>query len=300
MREYTDIDISGKGTVSGGRCGTLSISGAGKVEGSLVCESAEISGAGTVSGDLTVSEGFCCDGGGKVEGSFCARSVEVDGALRVERDFSAETVEVSGALKVEGSFHAASLEVDGSCKTARDAEITEKLEIDGTFRTEGRLTTGELEVDGTCVAAKGVSARMIHVEGVLKAEADVQTETLYADGALKIDGLLNAETAEIWLKGDSYIESIGGGRVQVRRSTNRFELTIAGISLQGLFGNKKKNCHLAADVIEADEIELECTGARIVRGVNVHIGPDCEIERVEYSGTLTTDANTTVREKVKI
>ena len=92
MSEYRDIDISGKGTVPGGRCETLSISGAGKVEGSLVGESAEISGAGTVSGDLTVSEGFCCDGSGKVEGSFCARSVEVDGALRVERDFSAETV----------------------------------------------------------------------------------------------------------------------------------------------------------------------------------------------------------------
>lgn len=300
MSEYRDIDISGKGTVPGGRCETLSISGAGRVEGSLVCESAEISGAGTVEGDLTVSEGFSCDGSGKVQGTLRARSVEADGALRVERDFYAETVEVSGALKVEGDFHAAAVEVDGSCKTARDAEITEKLEIDGAFRTEGRLTTGELEVDGTCVAAKGVSARMVHVDGILKAEADVQTETLSADGALKIDGLLNAETVEIWLKGDSYVESIGGGRVQVRRSTNRFELTIGGFSFQGLFGPKKKNGHLAVNVIEADDIVLECTGAKTVRGVNIHIGPDCEIDRVEYSGTLTTDANTTVREKVKI
>lgn len=282
MNEYRDIDINGFGTVSGGRCEELIISGSGKVQGSVECESASIDGAGSIEGDLTVLEDFSCDGSGKVHGSLHAASLDVDGAMKVEGALFAQTVEVDGALKVGG-----------------DSEISGTLDIDGSFRTEGRLRAGSVNVDGHCDAKKGIGAESITVSGILKSEADVQAECLRSTGVLKIGGLLNAETVEIWLRGDSAVESIGGGSVQIRRNETSMDRIMSNFSLGGLFGGSKRH-HLAANLIEADEIQLEYTDAQLVRGSKIHIGPECVIDRVEYSGTLSTDPNATIRERVKI
>ena len=88
-----------------------------------------------------------------------------------------------------------------------------------------------------------------------------------------------------------------------------FSLCIIGIHLDlnlPFLGNRKINYdssnrpHLAAGLIEADEVDLEYTDCETVRGVKVHIGPECVVDRVEYSGELTTDPYATVGEKVKI
>ena len=123
---------------------------------------------------------------------------------------------------------------------------------------------------------------------MLKSDGAVQAERFRAKGSVSIDGLLNAESVELLLSGEDLIESIGGGSVTVRRGDSSF----------GLFVRKRP--HLVTNLIEADEIDLEYTDARTVRGVNVRIGPECVVDRVEYSGTLSTDPYATVGEKVKI
>ena len=238
MTNWNNIHISGGGKVGGGRCGSVNISGSGKIQGDLECESFHVSGAGKVEdGSLTVHGALACSGAAKVEGSVSA---------------------VSG--RVSGSLHA-----------------------------EGELKAGKLSASGVCKAEGSISANEINVSGVLKTDKDVQAEHFTSSGALSIDGLLNAETVEISLSGDSMVHSIGGGKVTVQKKEGSFVI----------LGFKRRN-HLTSELIEADEIELEYTDCETVRGVNVHIGPECVIDRVEYSGTLTTDANCTVREKVKI
>ena len=54
------------------------------------------------------------------------------------------------------------------------------------------------------------------------------------------------------------------------------------------------------DTIEADEVDLESTRARIVRGVNIRIGKGCEIDRIEYSGTIEHEPSAVIREIVQI
>lgn len=56
---------------------------------------------------------------------------------------------------------------------------------------------------------------------------------------------------------------------------------------------------LEVETIEGEDIDLESTKAELVRGRNVVIGAGCEIERVEYSGTLTVDKAAKVGEQVK-
>ncbi len=256
MDNLRDIHISGGGRVGGGRCGSVNISGSGKIQGDLECESFHVSGAGKVDeGSLTVHGPIACSGAAKVEGTVTAVSARV-----------------SGSLHAEGSV-----------------AIQEALEVSGSFKADGDLKAGSLSASGVCKVEGSISGNEIAVSGVLKAEGDVQAERFQSSGALNIDGLLNAETIEIHVSGDSIIHTIGGGNIQVVKRGGSFVL----------FGLSRRK-HLSSVLIEADEINLEYTDCETVRGVNVHIGPECVIDRVEYSGTLTTDANCTVQEKVKI
>ena len=52
MNEHIDMKISGASSMPGGEYGRVSISGAGKVQGSLKCEELHCSGAAKVHGDV--------------------------------------------------------------------------------------------------------------------------------------------------------------------------------------------------------------------------------------------------------
>ena len=46
---------------------------------------------------------------------------------------------------------------------------------------------------------------------------------------------------------------------------------------------------LTVDIIEGDDIYLENTHAKVVRGNNITLGPGCEIELVEYKNDFKQD-----------
>lgn len=248
------------------------ISGGSKTAGGRF-NNVHISGSGKLLGAVEC-ENFQVSGAAKVE----------DGGLTVHGPLSC-----SGAAKVEGPLSARSVKVSGTLSAEGDATMQETAEVSGSLKVDGLLQAGRLTVSGVCKAEGGISGSEITVSGVLKAEGDVQAELFRSSGVLSIEGLLNAETVEIQLNGENRVESIGGGKVLVQRTASNF-----------LFlGFRKRPC-LNAELIEADEIDLVYTDCRTVRGVNVRIGAECVIDRVEYSGTLTTAADAQIGEKVKI
>ncbi len=58
--------------------------------------------------------------------------------------------------------------------------------------------------------------------------------------------------------------------------------------------------NLTTDVIEGDEIYLEYTTAKAVRGKNVTIGQGCNIELVEYVDNFNQHNDSVVRESKKM
>ena len=253
--------------------GNLEIYGIGNQNGGRFGK-VVIAGSGKITGDVEC-DSFALPGAGKVEGGGLTvhGPIEIDGAGKVEGPVRGESLEVNGSFKVE----------NGPCAVGGKADVS------GSFKVAGDLTVGTLAVDGSTKVEGSVSAGEIEVDGVLKVEGPVQAETFRAEGAVRIDGLLNAETVELTVSGEDRIESIGGGSVRVRRGRSGFSL----FSVQ-------KRPHLSAELIEADEIDLEYTDCRTVRGVRVRIGPECVVDRVEDSGTLTTAADAQIGEKVKI
>lgn len=72
MSDHIDMKISGSSTMPGGEYGKVSISGAGKIQGNLKCDSLSCSGSGKVEGDV-VTQSASCSGAIKVEGSIDCR-----------------------------------------------------------------------------------------------------------------------------------------------------------------------------------------------------------------------------------
>lgn len=118
MNEHIDMKISGSSTMPGGEYGRVSISGAGKVNGSLKCEELHCSGAAKVQGDVDCAGELHTSGAGKIAGSVRCGSLSASG------DFSAQSVQVEGLASVSGSL-----------------------------RTERALTADELSASGSLEAA---------------------------------------------------------------------------------------------------------------------------------------------------
>ena len=93
MNEHIDMKISGASSMPGGEYGRVSISGAGKVQGSLKCEELHCSGAAKVHGDVDCAGELRTNGAGKVDGSARCGSLSSSGA------FSAQSVQVEGLLR---------------------------------------------------------------------------------------------------------------------------------------------------------------------------------------------------------
>ncbi|UAL52221.1 MULTISPECIES: hypothetical protein [Metabacillus] len=67
-----------------------------------------------------------------------------------------------------------------------------------------------------------------------------------------------------------------------------------------LFQFLKSDPCLHSEVIEGDNIQLDFTKAKLVRGNHITIGENCEIGMIEYTGTLEVHPKASVQESNKI
>lgn len=190
MNEHIDMKISGSSTMPGGEYRRVSISGAGRVNGSLKCEELHCSGAARVQGDVDCAGELYTSGAGKVDGSVRCGSLSASGA------FSAQSVQVEGLASVSGSLH-----------------------------TEQAFTADEVRASGS-LEAGSVHCRALRTSGSCRVSGDIEAETATLSGAVQIGGLLNAETVELSANRAVHIGSIGGGTIRVLQKDTT---TILGI-----------------------------------------------------------------------
>ena len=139
MSDKMDMRISGSSTMPGGEYGKVSISGSGKVQGNLKCESLSCSGAGKVKGDM-VAQNVSCSGSVKVEGSMDCR----------------EKLSTSGSFQCTGPVEA------------------QELKCSGSFQAMGKVTGGEFRISGAMRAAAGVHCREFRSSGSTRIQGDLE------------------------------------------------------------------------------------------------------------------------------
>jgi cytoskeletal protein CcmA (bactofilin family) len=213
-------------------------------------------------------------------------NVSIAGAGTVRGDIDCISFTVGGVGDIHGNVKAQNVRVGGSAAFNGDIEGGDVV-FSGTSEVHGRITGNVVRIAGTSTVDGPVSAQRIEMRGTAKLGADVQAESFDAQGVFSVGGLLNAGIVTIRLYGGCDAHDIGGETIDVRDGK--------AWPMLPFFGDR----NLTADTIEGDTVYLEFTRAKVVRGANVTIGPNCEIDLVEYTGTLTGSNGVRASRKVE-
>lgn len=252
----------------------LKISGSGTSGGGQFDE-VKISGSGKIAGDVDCRE-MKISGSGTVAGDVKAGVIKTSGSSTIEGDTKAELITTSGSSKYTGSVMAAEMTISGSSKVTKDL-IIEKFKVSGSCKVGGKIQGGTVKASGS-----------------LKVEQDCEVETFSSSGSVHIDGLLNADKVQIEINHESFIKEIGGETISVtHHNSNRLIKQVVNFFLQ-------KEDILVSELIEGDEVYLENTKAKLVRGKNVVIKENCDIDAIEYSDTVEVHKDSRIGKKVKI
>lgn len=254
---------------------TVSGSGTINVQGVII----KISGSGRVD-----DQGISSSGSLAILGSISTPSLKCSGSMRVNGDVESNEISISGSGSIEGKVKAKEIRTSGSFK-AMDIEVD-------ILRSSGSLKVGN-----------NIKAHDIRVSGSLHV-IDIHSVNCTIRGSFKAkniicDGMFNAE-----LSGRSEASSIKAKGViikpKAREAKERgiriviFNVKVLEISRGGEEG------YLNAEKIEGDEIYLENVTCNLVKGKRIEIGPNCIVERVEYSEDLKIDPSSKVKESVKV
>lgn len=235
--------------------------------------SININGMGTYPGGefdkVTIS------GNGKIHGNIKCNKFNISGNGKVVGNINSESFSTSGNCKIEGDLNSKELNISGSLKCLNNIN-SEKVNVSGVTKIEEKL-----------------QGHTIKGSGVLKVASDIECEEIYINGAIKCGGFLNCENFELRIEGKSEIDEIGASTVKISYERRLLQ------SIFHLFV-PKKFYKLTVNSIEGDNIYLENSDVKIIRGKNIKIGADCDIDTIEYSGTIEIDDRSKVKNINKI
>ncbi|GAY75501.1 hypothetical protein [Sporolactobacillus inulinus] len=215
-----------------------------------------------------------------------------------------DKVRIMGECTIMGSAEADSFKVMGECSVSGNlssnlfknmGEVTidgnlaaHTVQLMGQTQVHGQCVLQQSSVYGECTVGKSLTGEAMKLRGVLSVAGDVSLESLDMRGGINVEGLLNCGTVDMILKFNAInkVKEIGAGRISVKRK-------------QSLFGASPTR-RLRVETIEGDQISLEDTEAKIVRGTDVVIGDGCTVDRVEYSGSYLTSGTYRVGEAVRV
>jgi cytoskeletal protein CcmA (bactofilin family) len=227
-------------------------------------------------------------GMGNAAGGFYEK-VRIDGSGRVEGDVDCHELKISGSGSIHGNLKTGVFSVSGSASFKGGVQA-QRGKTSGSADFGANASIKEFRVDGSASVEGSVSGDDISVRGTMTVQGDLQAEAFAVQGGFLIGGLLNAGRIDVRMYGDCQAREIGGEQISIRRKVGYFHKLF-----KGLF-----SITLETDMIEGDEIYLENTRAKAVRGNSVRIGPDCEIELVEYKTHFEQSPSAKIREARQI
>lgn len=205
------------------------------------------------------------------------QSVTINGRGEINGDLDCFDIKVSGSAEINGRVKCQTGKVSGGVLMKGDLEADE-FKVSGNFDIHGGVVVKEIKISGAVDVKGGLTSEEVEIRGGAKVKGDLQAEVFSAKGTFDIGGLLNAGIIEISLYGPCQAREIGGEKISVKNSgefrVKRF--------IKSLFLPLDLNNGLTTDTIEGDDIDLEYTKAKVVRGNNINLGPGCDIELVEY------------------
>jgi len=205
--------------------------------------------------------------------------VKISGAGEIKGDIECNFFKTSGASDVKGNVKANIIEISGASDIKGNVEC-EEMRTSGASDIRGDVRAKRVKVSGASDVNGNLYAEEVEISGASEVKGDCEAENFIAKGSFKIGGLLNAGNINIRIAGPCKAREIGGEHIEVKLGE------IGGLISKIIKFVSYRECILTTEVIEGDNIYLEGTKAKVVRGNNITIGKDCDIELVEYKGEL--------------
>ncbi|MDI3311692.1 MAG: hypothetical protein QJR05_09750 [Thermoanaerobacterium sp.] len=208
--------------------------------------------------------------------------IKAVGDCTINGDLKSVTGVVAGSINVKGSLYADMFKASGN------------MTVDDNTSIKNLITHGNTTINGN------ISSEKIDANGYFTVEGNCNSDVFKSNSiVLKLNGLLNADDIDIYIYGNNFVKEIGGEKIMIRRGSESIFKRLKLIKSMLLSHDMCKG-NLTTDVIEGDEIYLEYTTAKAVRGKNVTIGQGCNIELVEYVDNFNQHNDSVVRESKKI
>ncbi|MFF2449312.1 cytoplasmic protein [Neobacillus sp. NPDC058068] len=234
-------------------------------------------------GDLVIN-GVGASNGGKFQ------LVTLNGHGTVNSDLECSDFECNGSGTVKGDVKANTAKISGNASFKGTID-SQQVTVEGTAKIEKNLYAKHLYVSGKASVGGKVKSEEINCHGILSVGEDCEAEIFKGKYRFTIGGLLNADQVDVEIYGECKAKEIGGQTITVKQHKGSF----IGTLFKPFFKTQ-----LETDLIEGDIIELENTIAKVVRGNQVKIGPNCQIGAVEYTEEYSQDRNAVVGESKKV
>ena len=213
----------------------------------------------------------------------------INGKGTVTDDVNADYIEINGMGTLQGNAEALEVKISGTSSIKGNLD-SEKIRISGTSRIDGDVESEDVKIEGHANIGGNLKSERVRIDGKVTVGGNVEAETFESQGHIKIGKQLNAESIQIEVMLKCEAEEIVGSDIRVRRGK---------ASLLKVVDNLFPTI-LMVNTIEGDKLDLDCVNAKHVQGQDIIIGPECEIDMIEYSGTLQVDPKAVVRATSKI
>jgi cytoskeletal protein CcmA (bactofilin family) len=233
-------------------------------------------------GDLVIN-GFGASNGGQFQ------LVTLNGRGTVNNDIECVELDCNGSGILNGNVISEKAKVNGHARFRGNID-SQNLKIDGSARIDKNLTAEKLKVSGKATVGGKVKCEEIKIQGTFTVGGDCEAEIFQAESQFTIGGLLNADEVNLKMFGACFAKEIGGQTITIKAKGS-----LVGNLLKSFFKPQ-----LETELIEGDKIEIENTIAKIVRGNQVKIGPNCQIGLVEYTEECSIDKKAVVAENKKV
>ena len=226
------------------------------------------------------------------------RDIAVMGRTRMDGDVVCRSFSCMGEAQVRGSLQSGRTRIMGQTRVggpvdAGDFSVMGRMDCAATLRARKLSCMGELDVHGQ------VDAEAARVFGKMTVQGDCNVDEFHSRGIFEVSGLLSVDHLLVRPHGPCRAGEIGGARIEVRRAGGVLDrIPLVGWMRSCLFGGSRSR--LEVESIEGDDVSLEDTTAKVVRGARVRIGRGCRVGVVEYRDSLRQEDDGEVGESRKV
>lgn len=223
------------------------------------------------------------------------RRVKLEGMITIDGDLECDDIRTEGLFTGNGTVKSTKGKFNGSANIKGSVE-SDEVDVNGELKVGEDLSVQDIDVEGRLFVKGSVASENIDMIGELKVGGNCDAEVFNCKGTFKVDGTLNAGEINASLYAAAHVKEIGGEKISIRKGDNKAVGILSTLFTPIIFGKT----HLTVETIEGDDVSIEHTTAKVVRGDKVAIGDGCEIDLVEYRTDFKKTAGARVKKQVKV